>query len=93
MTTNARRTQDSIELPSDARRLGVDGEGDIHYYSRYHGRLWVNVHAETTLVADIDALGDWVSYIDARHGWQECNYEGDSRGLVGTLAERVEVRD
>jgi len=95
MATNARRTQDSIDLPSDARKLGVDGEGDVHYYSRYHSRLWVNPHDDTeaTLVAEIDALSEWVDFVDARQGWEDCNYKGDSADLIEHLTERVEVAD
>lgn len=77
-------------LPSHATRLGVDGDGDTHWYSRYAGHLWV-VGEDGVMKFDggLDALSEWVHYVDAKHGWVELHWaDGD---VVATLSAGVEV--
>jgi len=84
------RDENAPVLPSSASKLGVDGEGDTHHYSAYHGRLWV-VRAGETLTMDLDGeqLAQWVDYVDEKHGWAELHWSDGS--VVATLSAGVEV--
>lgn len=76
-------------LPSSASLLGVDGEGDEHYYSAYHARLWVDQAEGDVITMGLapEHLTQWVDRIDARYGWAECHHS--RADPFAALAERA----
>jgi hypothetical protein len=83
MTQSARPAQKpagasnvSIDLPSDALRLGVDSEGATHHYSRIAGTVAVvetdgGVH-RTDLEEQL--LETWIDYVADERGWETLRY-------------------
>lgn len=66
----------SIDLPSDALRLGVDSEGATHYYSRIAGTVAVietdgGVH-RTEL--EERPLETWIDFVADERGWETLHY-------------------
>ena len=96
MTQSARPAQKpagasdvSIDLPSDALRLGVDSEGATHHYSRIAGTVAVietdgGVH-RTEL--EERPLETWIDFVADERGWETLQY-ADS---FIELFDRVEV--
>lgn len=71
-------------LASDEFFLGVDGEGEEHYFSRIYWTVWVFDGDELVRRQDVrERLEDWVKFVDERRGWDECHYR-----LEGSLIDR-----
>lgn len=73
---------DRTDLASDAGRIGVDGDGATHYYSRIHSTVWVVAddgedleHLERDVHAGSD-LTAWVDYVSVERGWSSTNLHG-----------------
>lgn len=74
-------------LPSHATKLGVDGEGDTHWFSAYASRVWVTDETAVKLTVETDDLPRWVDFVNERRDWTYHNHsEGD---VVATLTEEV----
>ena len=83
--------QPAIDLPTDALKLGVDGEGSRHHYSRIaHAVVAVTPagHVERHEQLGERRLGDWIAYVDDKRGWESVNYRGTFAEVV---AEALEV--
>jgi len=65
-----------IELPTDVQRLGVDGAGEVHYYSPRTARVWVVDANDDAVTHEADLAGKRV------HEWLD-----HVREEVATLAE------
>ena len=69
-----------LELPSDATKLGVDGNGAAHYYSRIANEVFVSERDGTTRTFDLDATpcdgpSDWTDHVHAQRGdWRDLRY-------------------
>lgn len=79
----------------DAHLLGVDTDGDTHFWSIYHQSVVVVRDGETSTIElpvatdsqPLETLGDWVAY----HDWTALpGYSADS--LVDDLARLVGVQ-
>ena len=80
------------ELPTDTLRLGVDGVGATHYFSRI---------ADTVVVVDIDGtveqkqelgnrpLPEWIDYVEAERGWVDLRYADSLGDLIVDALERT----
>ena len=94
MTTNTRLSEKRIDgLPSHAHCIGVDSEGDEHYYSSYDKRLRVSRDGEIVQTEDLSdrSLGEWVAFVRARRGWAHCHYS--EQDAFSALAERVTITE
>lgn len=91
--TNCKRIGD---LPSNTSRIGVDGEGDEHYLSAFSGDIWVfSADGDLEEHYDLDRVAptvdDWIEFVGEARGWDELNYDTDTNGLSGLVADLVEV--
>ena len=67
----------SIDFPSDATKLGVDGEDSTHYYSRIADAVAVqtpNGTVERRESLEDRKLATWIVYVDDKRGWRDLNY-------------------
>ena len=83
MTQSARPAQKpagasdvSIDLPSDALRLGVDSEGATHHYSRIAGTVAVVEMDGDVHRIDLEErpLETWIDYVADERGWETLHY-------------------
>lgn len=77
MSIQTPKKKEGTDPPSDATKLGVDGEGSTHYYSRIADA--VAVQAPSGTVERRESLEDrqlatWIAYVDDKRGWSELNY-------------------
>jgi hypothetical protein len=88
--TRVEETHDA-ELAHDAMRIGVDGEGVVHYWSIYEQTVYVieDGGVEQWALADtpLDTLGDWMVHTETKRGpWQEARV---SSGIVADLEATI----
>lgn len=91
MTTNdPMQERSTVQLPTDAFRLGVDAAGNTHYHSRIRDRMYV-VGADG-VIEDVQGLEgapltDWIAFVEEQLGaWETCRYDPDG---IAALTERV----
>ena len=79
----------SIDLPSDALRLGVDSEGATHHYSRIAGTVTVVEVDGGVHRTDLEdrPLEMWIDFVADERGWETLRYV---ESFV-ELFDRVEV--
>lgn len=69
-----------LELPSDTNKLGVDGNGAAHYYSRIANEVFVAESDDSTRTFDLDntpcdVLSEWVGHVETQRGeWRDLRY-------------------
>ncbi len=87
MTDNEPRTQDGIDLPSNAYELGVDERGATHYHSALAHKVWVVEDGEIAHEFDVDDIQDYEQHVADTRGWEEV-YLSEG-GFAETLVELV----
>lgn len=91
MSTNTTQHNDVIDLPTDALKLGVDGEQSTHHYSRIaHEVVAVTPagHVERHEHLGDRRLVEWIAYVDGKRGWETLNY---AESFAEIVAEALEV--
>jgi len=85
-----------IELPTDVQRLGVDGAGEVHYYSPRTARVWVVDANDDAVTHEADLAGkrvhEWLDHVrEERGSWHACNYDRSlGEGLANALERAAE---
>lgn len=66
------------QLPNDVLPLGVDGEGNVHHYTRREHLVVVETpsgHVERREELDDRPLEEWIEFVeDEDVGWETLNY-------------------
>lgn len=80
------------QLPADAAKLGVDGDGDVHYFSRQATAVYVFDGAGELIYSrdDIEAgdpLDGWMTHISDVRGWDSINLYGS---FIEAFASQLE---
>jgi hypothetical protein len=96
MNANEANARESIDLPSDAYRLGVDDEGRDHWHSPMSTHLWTLrdgdvVHEESLTERSVV---EWVLFVDELCGWDQRQPVEESGGvgsIIDDLADELEV--
>jgi hypothetical protein len=71
--------------------IGIDADGKEHYLLRARQTIYVLEGEEIVHTEDVTqrTVADWVAYVAAARGWEECHVVSDLR----TLFERAGVLD
>ena len=91
-TTNPNPEERTAPTPADIRlmdHIGTDSHDMDHYLSRPRQTIYVldgDRVEHTESVAD-RTVADWVAYVAAARGWEDCHFVSDLR----TLFERAGV--
>lgn len=82
-----------VSLPSDAIRIGTDGFGYTHWWSRITKSVYTideKGHPEKRYEVGSHSLGKWVNHISLERGWLDYRYAEDGiEALVERVAEEV----
>lgn len=96
MTDYDTRTPESIDLPSDAFRAGVDESGREHWYSTHAHHVWVVRDGRIVHERDVGSIADWVlEYEEQLGSWERRQPVEETDGLasfVRDLATHTEGR-
>jgi len=95
MNENDTAEVEGIDLPSDAYRLGVDGEGREHWHSPMGGHLWTLrsgdlVHEESLTETSVV---EWVLFVADLCGWEERHPVEEAGGLGGIVDDVTTALD
>ena len=96
MDTNEADARESIDMPSDAYRLGVDDEEREHWHSPMNARLWTLRDGELVREESLTerSVVEWVLFVDELCGWDERQPVEESGGvgsIIDDLADELEV--
>jgi len=87
------------DIPADIQRLGIDGAGEVHYFSPRAAWVWV-VDADgglLTITHEADLSGrqvhEWLDHVRGERGtWRACNYDRSlGEGLANALKRGQEA--